>query len=214
MISEISICNSALGYLGGESISSLTQENRGAQLCSRYFPESRDALLESHYWNFATRYVALPQIVEAPLFGYAHAYRLPQDCLRVQRIFSALYVGNASAYQGAFSTGMAGFFCPPAAFEVVEDGVLYCNIQPAYAIISTRVTDCTRYSALFANALARQLAADMAHPFTGSKSLAQHLQKEAHLALENAIFADVKEGQMHHTPEDAQADSWLQARCL
>ncbi|MFV0347305.1 MAG: hypothetical protein ACK5JO_01875, partial [Halodesulfovibrio sp.] len=117
MASVISICNKGLRYLGGEEILSLEQESRGARLCNQYYTEVRDELLEEHHWNFAARYVSLAPLPEVPLFGFARAYQLPADCLRVRRLRD-----NAD-------------------FEVVENRDLYTDAVSAEAVVTARVTD-------------------------------------------------------------------------
>lgn len=184
MASVISICNKGLRYLGGEEILSLDQESRGARLCSQYYAEVRDELLEEHHWNFAGRYVALALLPQVPLFGYARAYQLPADCLRVRKMRD------------------------DADFEVVENRVLYTDAAPAEAVVTIRVTDPTKFPALFAEVLARKLAAELAVPLMNSSKLEQSMMTKYVNALERAKQMDASEG----ASDPEESNDWVRAR--
>ncbi|ABB39342.2 hypothetical protein Dde_2546 [Oleidesulfovibrio alaskensis G20] len=204
MPSEVSICNKALRYIGAEEIASLSQESRGARLCAQYYPEVRDELLEAHHWNFATRYAVLPQVAQEPPFGFLHAYRLPQDCLRVRRVLQhAAGVLQGGAAVADDETGIR-------TFEVVEGGILYTDASPARAVMTVRVTETACFPALFAEALARKLAADMAVALTGSTRLYAGLRDGADKALDTARTADA--GEEHADPQEYEG--WLRARWI
>lgn len=184
MASVVSICNKGLRYLGGEEILSLEQESRGARLCSQYYAEIRDELLEEHHWNFASRYCSLALLPQAPLFGFSRAYQLPADCLRVRRLRD------------------------DADFEVVENHILYTDAYPAEAVVTVRVTDPARFPALFIEVLARKLAAELAVPLMNSSRLEQSMMTKYINALERAKQMDATEG----TSDPVETNDWVRAR--
>lgn len=184
MASVISICNKGLRYLGGEEILSLEQESRGARLCSQYYAEVRDELLEEHHWNFAARYVSLARLPLVPLFGFGKAYQLPADCLRVRRLRD-----NSD-------------------FEVVEGRVLYTDADPAQAVVTARVTDPTLFPALFVEVLARKLASELAVPLMNSSRLEQSMMTKYVNALERAKAMDAAEG----AGDPEETNDWVRAR--
>ena len=186
MNSIISICNKGLRYLGGTPISSLEEESLGAQLCSQFYPEIRDEVLESHHWSFAARYILLPRLPEAPPFGFAHAYQLPADCLRI----CSLEGGSA--------------------FEVVEGRKLYTDSAPAEAVVTVQVTDPMRFSAQFVEVVARKLAAELAVPLMNSTKLEKTMMQKYFAALDRAAALDGAEG----VRQVQEEDGWLQARSL
>ena len=49
----VGLCNLALTRLGHNQISSLSENSKGATLCTLHYPQVRDALLRAHPWNFA-----------------------------------------------------------------------------------------------------------------------------------------------------------------
>lgn len=184
MGSDVTICNRALRYLGAPEILSLDQPSREADLCARHYAETRDELLECHHWNFATRYVRLAPLESPPPFGFAHAYRLPGDCLRVR----LLRGGDP--------------------FEVVEDRVLYTDAAPAEGVLTVRVTDPGRYPALFAEVLARRLASSLALPLMGNARLEQTMLQRFAAALDLARMADAAEG----AADPDEGNPWLEVR--
>jgi hypothetical protein len=76
-ITETKICNMALTRLGHDQISSLTENTKGASLCSLHYDVCRDALLRAHPWNFAIARAALAQEATTPNHEYSYRYTLP-----------------------------------------------------------------------------------------------------------------------------------------
>ena len=83
MVAPIDICNAAIVRVGGQMITSLTENSPTAIACNSQYDIVRRDLLRSHPWNFAIKYASLPQNTETPIFGYDYSYALPSDCLRV-----------------------------------------------------------------------------------------------------------------------------------
>ena len=200
-VSEVAICNKALRYLGAAEIVSLAQKTREADLCNQGYGEARNELLAAHYWSFATRYATLAPLyageegatnaalqVLAGTKGWSHAYRLPSDCLAVQRLLDG------------------------AAFAVAEGATLYTNACPAQAALSVLVKDPTRYPPLFIEALARRLAVSLAVALVNNARLEEAMMRRFQVAFETACLADA--AQEGHLPNDgdALADPWIQAR--
>lgn len=184
MNSEVSICNKALRYLGAPEILSLDQSSREADLCSRHYADTRDELLESYHWNFATSLQSLARMTETPLFNYAYAYRLPTDALRVRTLRNG------------------------APFMLVSGGIVYTDARPAEAVLTVRVTDPASFPALFVEALARRLASALALPLMGNTRLEQIMLQRFADALDLARLADAAE-----EDEDIEScSSWLEVR--
>jgi hypothetical protein len=53
------ICNSALIKCGSKTITSISEANKRAELCTIMYPKVRDKVLKSHPWNFAIKRAAL-----------------------------------------------------------------------------------------------------------------------------------------------------------
>jgi len=186
MRSIVSICNKGLQFIGGNLLSSLEETSRGAQLCKQLYSEVRDEILEAHHWSFATRYVLLPELKEAPPFGFSSSYKLPADCIRVRHLQDG------------------------KPFEVVEERVLYTDSKPARVVITVRITDPVAYPAQFAEVLARKLAAELAVPLMNSTKLQSAMYEKYLNSFARAAAADGAES-MQQVDE---SDGWLQARLL
>lgn len=172
-ISDIQICNQALGHVGSKAfIEDLTEESTEAAVFKLHFDTVRDQLLERHPWDFAERTAVLAEIeVERP--NWAHVFALPADCVK------ALFLGARNQ--------------PPAmrpSFRVLSDGtvsrVLCTNESSATLTYTARVKTPSAYDALFVEAFAWALAEKLAMPLTGKTDIAEYSRKMAALKLAEA----------------------------
>jgi hypothetical protein len=172
MASEVTICNLALGHIGDSAtVSSLNPPEGSAQAehCARYYPEARNALLEMHAWNFATRRASLAQ-VSNPSSTWLYAYAMPSGCLKVLAVIPA---GATDDYvfsvhdedTGALVAG-GGYTPQPYTVETDENGnrIILTNCANAVLRFTALVTDTTRFSPLFTQALTWLLASMLAGP--------------------------------------------------
>ena len=87
-VSDVSICNLALSKIGTRSkISSIDEEGVLPETCKIHYAHTRDALMQSHPWNFAMKRIALSRNAIAPAFEFLYSYQLPADCLRVVAMY-------------------------------------------------------------------------------------------------------------------------------
>jgi hypothetical protein len=88
-ITELDLVNNALLLLGAAPINSFEDVGDAVTLVKTRFPFLRDAMLASAHWSFAKKRAQLVELTDesataqTPLWEYAHAYILPDDCLRV-----------------------------------------------------------------------------------------------------------------------------------
>ena len=64
-MNDVTICNLALGHLGDiANVKSINPPDQSvqAQLCKRFYPAARNALLEMSSWGFATVRAKLAQV--------------------------------------------------------------------------------------------------------------------------------------------------------
>lgn len=173
MATEVDICNLALAHLGDTaSVSSIDPPEGSAQSehCARFYPIARDALLEMHTWNFATRKVSLAEVTNS-WEQWSYAYALPSDCMTAFAIISPDATGDYTAnfsYPGQYSENcpsamstVAGYAPQPFA---IESGVIYTNQEDAVLRYQAIVTDTTKFSQLFVMTLSWQLASLLAGP--------------------------------------------------
>ena len=159
MADETSICNLALARLSETAIMSLDDETQPARYCKRFYAQTRDAVLQSHAWNFAIARVLLSRLAEEPIAGWAHQYALPVDCLRILQVNGYEWHER----QGLFET---------------EGRALLTDAEVANVRYIRQVTDANLFTPLFSEALAVKLAAQLAQPLTGSRELPTQLLTE------------------------------------
>lgn len=191
LASETDIFNMALDLLEEEPILSDTDNRPAVKFMKRNYRFVRDAALELHPWKFALARAGLTADPAAPAFGWALAYALPDDCLRLL----PLTVGG-----------------DPQGRELrhaVEDGFILCNeASPLLIRYVKRQENVARFSPLFVTVLASQLAARAAHKITGKQSYAERLLRDAAQNLLNAEIIDSTQG----TPDDAWDDDMIEGR--
>jgi hypothetical protein len=134
---DIKICAAALQLIGEEEIGSFEDESREARVCAAIYPTLRANILQQKTWRFSIRQEQLNQLVATPLFGYAYAYSLPSDFLRL--------VGKNN---------------PSIRHQIFENKV-YTDLSTLYANLQYNV-DAQYYPAYFTHLLQFELAALLA----------------------------------------------------
>lgn len=154
--SIVEICNGALLLLGDETISDLKESGTRARLCANLYDSSRDAVLRMHPWNCAVKRQAnLAPDSTPPAYGYAYAFTLSTDHLRLLAVES--------------STGYS------LTDYVIEGRKILCdestiNIRHVY-----RNVNISEYDALLVDALQAYLAFKFAWPLTKSPSVKKEM---------------------------------------
>lgn len=187
MNSVVEIANAALLRIGAGLILDLDEDAKAARLCRQLYGPVRDAVLRAHPWNCALCRCDLARLATAPVFGFAHQYQLPSDCLRV--------IGLAD------EAGEAPFR--------IEGRMLLTDVAPLKALYVRRVEEPTQFDALLADAIVARLAAELAYPIASSTSLAQSMWQLYEMKLREARGVDSQEGT---PPEAVMADLWMRAR--
>lgn len=222
MASEIDIANLALGHLGDNAtVASLDPPEGSAQAehCARFYPIARDALLELHDWNFATKRALLAQ-VDNLWSQWAYTYLQPADCLRVIAVLDKNAKGDQSvsipapfSQTGLSNTGI-GQYTPVEFVCETNDGgdeVILTDQADAMTRYVAFVTDTTRFTPLFVTTLTWKLAAMLAGPVLkgeAGRAEAKRCEGMAAAWLSKAIEADTKQRRVQTT----QAVSWLAGR--
>ena len=134
---DIAICSAALHLIGAEEIGSFTDETREARLCASIYSTLRQNLLQKHNWRFSVRQEQLNRLDAVPLFGFAYAYSLPTDFLRL--------VGKVN----------------PSYPHQIFGNKLYTSLDTVYATMQVD-TDAQYYPAYFTHLFQLELAALLA----------------------------------------------------
>jgi hypothetical protein len=89
-ITDLDVCNGAIGQIGGERIDALTEDSPLGAECAEAYPAKRDLLLSKHRWVFANRTVQLARIDPTPAgTPRAYLYQRPSDLVGAIHDFRA-----------------------------------------------------------------------------------------------------------------------------
>jgi hypothetical protein len=184
--SIVSICNIGLIALGELPIESLDDPYKRAALCRERYDDIRRAVLRGHIWNCARKRAVLADAPAQPLFGWQHAYQLPDDFLRVVKLNDNDLVK----------------------WEIEGDTLLTNTDPPANLIYIWDLQDTTKFDALLVQALGKTIAAELAEPLTQSDSKVQGLLRE----VDDKTGQARSIGSQESSPEEWDVDRWLRAR--
>jgi hypothetical protein len=157
MVSEVSICNQALLWLGQNIITSFDDESTTAQWCRNNYPFLRDAVLEARTWTFAISRFA-STTANTPAWGPGFSHTLPGNWLMVTRVFRDATHTDPNKWR--VSEGWR-----------LEAGKVIADQGTVYMQGLTRISDTSSFSSLFVQALAARIAADAAIPLTENRQL-------------------------------------------
>lgn len=171
MASEVDISNLALGHIGSKAnVQSINPPDGSAEAlhCSRFYPIARDVTLESHEWGFATVRGVLALLADVPPPGWLYAYSVPVDCRNIIDLIDP----NSPAFNPLPERGLHwqdDVYNPePVPYELESradgTGIIYTNLASAQIRYVRSVTDTTKYSAQFVDAVSRLLASYVAGP--------------------------------------------------
>lgn len=185
---ELDLANAALGLIGEAPLSSFSDDRPAATAIQSRLPNLRDALLRSHPWNFAVTRAQLSRLAAAPDFGFAHAYMLPDDYLRLM----------------AVNDGRDNF-------QIERFSAMRVLLSDADAIdlrYIARITSPGGWDALFYEAMAAILALDLASSVL--KGDTESVQRTRALALERVALARSIDGQ-ENPPGEIFTDDFIEA---
>lgn len=179
MTSVVAICNRALDMLGADPVTSLDDNTKAARLCARNYEPVRDAVLRAYPWNVAVRRASLAALAEAPAWGSARQFPLPEGpdpepCLRLLSIEGETRFGLRYKVEGR---------------RVVTD-----EAAPLRILYIARIEDPSQLDPMLADAIATRLAADLSYSLTASAALGQTLMGIYQTKLAEARATDAEEG--------------------
>jgi hypothetical protein len=195
--SKTSICNMAIGHAGETVfIANIdTARDKAAILCKRFYDQSVAFILRSFDWQFATRYRTLALVAETPNDDWAYAYRYPTDALKIRRIVTALGRSDSN----------------PPAFVIGQDDqgqLVYSDEQDPTFEYTQRVDNPERFDPLFIEAVAWQLAGQIAPALSRDKNKAKECFQMAAYYIDQAEIAVANEQQ----PAEQQESEFVRAR--
>lgn len=175
--SEVDICNLALGWLGGNRITTIdgTENSTEAILCRANYKSSRDVAMEARNWTFSLDRATLAPLSVAPAFEYSHQFLLPADCMKVRQVGAEPTLKDNLKWEK-------------------EGKYILCDSSLIYVKYTKRITDVGLFSPNFVQSVAARLAADIAIPLTDSKTLMDRMEAKYINSLDVAGGADGSQG--------------------
>jgi hypothetical protein len=200
--SQTDICNSALQRVGAATIMNIGDNTREARACMVAYESNRKAELRKHKWRFALKRVVLAPDAKKPEFGYAYAFTLPTDCLRVCLPASTPWLdwelegdkiltnfGESPSLVGKPSSGAS----PALNLQYIWD-----------------VKDPVLFDSLFYDVFCLSLAADICEAITQSTSKRQAIEQD----YADAVLAAAKARAFETLPQEPPVDTWVLARLV
>jgi hypothetical protein len=188
MASEVSICNQALSWLGGNKIISLNDDTVEASLCKANYTQLRDAVLEEGKWTFATRRYQLPRSATPPAYGYSYAFEIPPEILTV-----------ISATRNADNKNRTDDLDWRR-----EEGRILCDSATLYCKAIVRIIDPTKFTPMFVQALAARLAADICMTLTESTTKEANMWGKYNSLIDAAFTIDGMQGKSDRIRSNSQ----------
>jgi hypothetical protein len=190
-LSEVAIYNMALDMLDEAPVTAPSDDTRAARLLARNYAQTRDEVLRAHPWNFAMARSLLAAAATGPAFGWARAFPLPADCLRLLPVVSGGHLNGA-----------------PVAHEVEGGAVLTDAPAPLAVRYVRRVANPSEFDPLFARALAARLAVYVGHVLTGKQSYIERIGRIYSDILVESRRIDALEA----TAPVPLGEDWIEAR--
>lgn len=177
MASAVDICNLALSHLGDAATVSSIDPPEGsvqAEQCKRFYPIARDSLLQSHLWNFNV-YRSTLALLTDEMDQWDYIYAWPNNAIDIFTVFnyekSDDYREPASEIADGVIPVFGAYVPQPYSIETLSDGsrVICTNVEEALARYSVLITDTSKFSPLFVEALGWSLASKLAGPIIRGK---------------------------------------------
>jgi hypothetical protein len=196
--SETAICNIALAArLGQSRIPNLQDTSKEARLCNEFYEHARDFTTQAALWGHARTVATLDENADNDLeddFAYSYAY--PSDCLRI--VYLLPETGKAFDRANAVRSKRVG------------DNI-YSDEQNARAYYIRQLTDASKFSPAFVDAISWYLASLLVQPLRLENQLTITMLQGFGTSLARAVALDEAEEIFQQTADEAQAE-WHRAR--
>ena len=192
-LSETIICNSSLSKIGSKRINNFdTDTSVEAIACRTHYEITRDSLIRSFQWRFASARATLSQDATDPDFEWDNQFILPADFLAMRSI-----------YENRFSDENYRSYA-------LEGKRLLTNESTMEIRYIKKVTDVTEFDPLFVEVLILQLALKLVGALAGgAPKLQKIIQDELFVVMRSVRAFD---GQETNTIGQRDLETWNDAR--
>lgn len=195
VLSVTKICNAALAKIGAARINNYDDASESSLSvihCRTHYEMTRDSLLRSHYWRFASTRATLSQDTTDPDFEWDNQFILPTDFLRLK-----------SYYDGTTAQNTRHSFA-------IEGKRLLTNEDTCEIRYIKKVTNVTDFDPLFVEVLVLQLALKLVGPLAGAApKLIDLLQRELAVLMSQVRALDRQETNLIGREDK---DTWVDVR--
>lgn len=185
----VAVWNQALLCLGQPMVSGPDDDSETAMRVRNAWVIVRPAVLRTYAWNCAMRRALLPQLVGAPAWGFAHAFPLPDGCLRLWEV-------NGQK-RAAWS---------------VEGKQILTDLSGPLRVRYIADIEAHEMDAGLRDLMALEMAARLAHPLTNNAALAQQLAEALPRERAYTRAGDAMEGNDQHSYDRDDMPDWLDVR--
>jgi len=202
MASQVEICNRALTKIGGKRITSMGDASVAARAMTALWDTVRRAELRKRFWSFALTRDTLPASSTTPPWGFANAFPLPANFLRLFQVNDEYAVPSLTDYRQADDSAWA--------IEQQDDiqVVLTDFSAPLKIRYVQDVTNPGAFDALFVEALASKLGYEACYEITQSNQRQEACAKDYSTAVAEAA----KTNAIEKPPSGFPDDSWVLGR--
>lgn len=165
MTERVEITNIALNWIGEKSITSLEEDSDKARVMKINYIPTRDATLEAHDWSFAMERFIPAQSSESPVWGAERKFQVPANILRVIGAWADDRTRSVRA------TNTLLIDTDEQIDWVLEENFVVCDEELVHCKGIKRVEEEGRFSPLFVQAFAANLAMQAALPLASSKTI-------------------------------------------
>ena len=165
--SIVSVCNLALGHLKVAPVSNVTTDPKTSEerICALYYDITRQAVLESVNWSFATKRAIVAASAAPPSFGFPYqSGPMPPDFLKLVGVYDPqgqIYINTNNQY-----------------YEFENNIIFIAQTAPYYIKYIADITDVSKFDRLFTMNLSYALAVSMSEALKISATLLQVLNEK------------------------------------
>jgi len=165
--SQVEIINLALSHIAQKPIVAITEASPSAVAALRVWDLSLRDALRTGAPGFATAVVALALVATYTPLHWTYAYAYPANCLAMLKVYTE---GTGDPARGEEFRELYD--------SVGNVKVIVSNVEDAYGEYVYLISDTTLFDASFVTAMAYRLAANLAIPLVGDKTLAESMDKK------------------------------------
>jgi len=175
MSSIVQICNLALTRIGADTITSLTDGTREANLCNTLYDDIAEEVMSEGEWTSCTFRATLNQTTNTPVYDYSYEYQLPTN----PRLLKIITIQNEIDENLDYS--------------IEEDKLLTDDSVVKIKYIGF-VEDSASYGPYLKKAIVSRMAYELAYTLTGSVSVSDRLYRKYEDDLRTALANDGQQG--------------------